>query len=335
MNIVYSSSDYYADCTGVSLYSLYENNRDNDVNVFILSCGISELNKKRLSEISSNFNRTLTIIEANDGFEEAARLYNFEKLRGSYNTYSRIILNKWLSFLDKVIVIDSDTLVTGNLREMWETDLDNFYYAAVPEVSMYGRYNYFEEEEIINIHDTYYNAGICIVNLKQWREDNIDNYLLQCITKDSKSYLNSEQSIMNKFLGDKIKRIPLKYNYYTTFHFANFSVITRIFYKKHLINQDEYIEAKTNTAIIHYCGFSYERPWFSHSKAYKKDLYLAVRKKTPWKKEKLRAWGYRESKFKYVYDGLCYLMMFIGMYNVCLKFRLVFAQRIKGLLSKQ
>ncbi len=334
MNIVYSSSDYYSECTGISLYSLYENNKKNEVDAYILSSGISEVNKKKLHDVADKFGRKLTIIEADEGFKEAAKKYDFERMRGSYNTYARIILNKWLSFLDKVIVIDSDSIVCDNLQEMWDTDIEDYFYAAVPEVSMYGKYNYFEDQDIIWEHPIYYNAGICIVNLKKWREENIDDYLIEKVKNDGKSYLNSEQSIMNKFLGDKIKRIPLKYNFYTTFHFADFSTVERIFYKKKLIDKEEYLQAKNKPAIIHYCGFSYERPWFKKSVAYKKKEYLETRQKTGWGDTQLKKWSNRESKFKNIYDIICYLLIKIHAFNLCLRFRLVFAQKMKGFLSK-
>jgi len=332
INVVYSCSDYYTECTGVSLYSLYENNKENEVRVFILGSEISEKNKRRLYSVAKTFRREIRIIDADEEFLEAAKKYNFEKLRGSYNTYSRIILNRWLSDLDKVIVIDSDTLVVGDLQSMWDVDINQYYYAAVPEVSMYGKYNYFEDADIVWKNDIYFNAGICVVNLKKWREDNIDSFLLQSVVHDSKEYLNSEQSIMNKFLGDKIRRIPLECNFYTTFHYANYEVIDGIFSKKHIIDRDEYEKAKEHPIIIHYCGFSYERPWFNHSVAYLKREYLKVRAKTPWKELPLKKWSNREQKFKYLYDVICYIMMLFKMYNLCLKFRLVFGQRIKGLI---
>lgn len=333
MNIVYSSSDYYAECTGVSLYSLYENNMNSDVDVYILSSNITEENKKRLHDIAQGFDRKLEIIDAENGFREAAKKYDFETMRGSYSTYARIILNYWLSFLDKVIVIDSDTLVTGSLQEMWDTDLADYYYGAVPEVSMYGKYNYFEDRDIIFRNPIYFNAGICIVNLKKWRDDKIDDYLAEEINKDGRSYQNSEQSIMNFFLGDKIKRIDLKYNFYTTFHFAKYSTIDRLFYRKHIIDENEYRKAKRDPGIIHYCGFPFERPWFRYSVAYEKKRYLDTRDKTGWRGKPLKKWTSRGSTLKQGYDCVAYMLMSVGVYDFCLKFRLEFAQMIKGKLK--
>ena len=335
MNVVYSSSDYYSECTGVSLYSLYNHNREIDINVFIISSDISKENQKRLHDIACIFNKSLTIIDADVSFNKAAEKYHFKKLRGSYNTYSTIILNEWLSFLDKVIVIDSDTLITGSLKGMWNLDIEDYYFAAVPETAMYGKYNYFEDEDIILENDAYFNAGICVVNLKKWREDNIDEYLLKAVKSDNRSYLTSEQSIMNKFLGNKAKAMPLQYNFYSTYHFADYDVIQKIFYKKHFFSKLEYEYAKDNPVIIHYCGFPFERPWFKINVAYRKKEYLQVRSKTPWAEMPLKKWSRRESIFKHLYDVLCYILIKCRMYNTCLKLRGVFAQKVKGILVKR
>ena len=46
MNIVYSSSDAYAVCTGISMYSLFENNKEEEtLDVYILSTDIAKDNK--------------------------------------------------------------------------------------------------------------------------------------------------------------------------------------------------------------------------------------------------------------------------------------------------
>ena len=157
MDIVYSSSDAYAICTGVSLYSLYENNKDIDIlNVHVLSTDISDINKSRLRDIAKDFGRILDIIDAKEGFIAQARKLNLPLLRGAYNTYGRVVLNTWFSHLDKVMIIDSDTMVCGSIKEAWDIDMSNFLVAAVPELAMYTKYNHFEDPNLMANVDMYY-----------------------------------------------------------------------------------------------------------------------------------------------------------------------------------
>ena len=55
MNIVYSSSDSYAEFCGISLLSLLETNKAvKNIDVFIIDNGISTKNKNRLFQIAMN-----------------------------------------------------------------------------------------------------------------------------------------------------------------------------------------------------------------------------------------------------------------------------------------
>lgn len=333
MNIVYSASDYYAECTGVSMYSLLKHNKTPDVHIYVLSAGISEENCQKLHEVAKQFDTPLDIIDAEAGFLAAAEKYHFQIMRGSYNTYARIILNQWLNFLDKVIVVDSDTLVCDDLGGLWALEMGEMLYAAVPEISMYGKYSNFDDREIVYAHEFYYNAGICMVNLKGWREARIDAMLEKVLPQDKTKFMCSEQSIMNKYFGDQFVRMPLRYNFYPTFHYVRYETLQKVFNQKTCFSYDEYLEAKEKTVIIHYCGLPYERPWFENSVSYKQELYLAERSETPWRDVPLKRWHKRGS-MKDLYDYVCYFLLRCRLYTLCLKFRLVFAQMIKGAIRR-
>ena len=219
MEIVYSSSDAYASCTGVSLYSLYLNNKDvEELNVYVLSTDISPENKERLEKTAKSFDRKITIIDAKEDFIRGAERLNLPLLRGAYNTYARVMLNTWFSHLEKIFVVDSDTMITGSLMPAWELDITDYMLAAVPEMAMYNPYNYQEDPEILSSLDLYYNMGICIVNLKRWRDKDIDQLIYDNVQKETKGFMIADQSIINKYIGKEIARLPLNYNYYTPVH---------------------------------------------------------------------------------------------------------------------
>ena len=53
MNIIYSSSDAYSELAGVSITSLFENNKNiDDIEVYIIDNGISEKNKEHFHKIA-------------------------------------------------------------------------------------------------------------------------------------------------------------------------------------------------------------------------------------------------------------------------------------------
>ena len=334
MNIVYSSSDAYAVCTGISMYSLFENNQEEKtLDVYILSTDISEANKNVLKSIATKFDRRLVFIEAKNDFERVAKQFQLPLMRGSYNCYSRIILNTWFSHLDKVIVIDSDTMVCGSIKKAWNLDMSESYFAIAPEIAAYGNFEVTEDPKVIEMHDCYYNTGICVANLKKWRDDNADEKLRRCIANENEPIKVADQTIINKYFNDKILRLPLEYNYYTPVHNVSYDLICSIFSKKNVFTKDEFQKAAENPVIIHYFGHSYERPWFKYSVALKKKDYLRIKSSTLWGDLPLDRWRSSGSTIFTIYDLICYILLCLNLYSVCLKFRYVWGQKIKRIIS--
>lgn len=336
MDVVYSSSDAYSCCTGVSLFSLYLNNKDiKELNVHILSTDISDNNKQKLKEVANEFHRELDIIDAKQDFIDEANRLHLQLLRGAYNTYSRVVLNRWFSHLDKIMVIDSDTMVCGSIKEAWDLNIEQYMLAAVPELAIYSESSHLEDPGLVNSIPLYYNMGICVVNLKKWREDDIESLIVSSIESERPVFKIADQSIINKYVGNQITRLPLKFNYYSTVHNISYKTINSVFDKKILFTEKEYIESANAPAIIHYFGHSFERPWFKNSIALRKEEYLRIREATPWRNTPLSKWRKGEGAIFRIYDIVCYLLCLWGFYTISLKFRYIWGQRIKEFLHKE
>lgn len=50
MYIVYASDDNFSDIMGVSILSLFENNKDENINIYILDSNISKDNKDKIGK---------------------------------------------------------------------------------------------------------------------------------------------------------------------------------------------------------------------------------------------------------------------------------------------
>ena len=188
INIAYSSSNAYAKCTGVSILSLLENNKEIEIlKVYLFATDITDQYKKSLYEICENFNRELIIIDIKQQIELVAKEYNLKPLRGGYNTYVRLFCSVWLE-LDRVLFIDSDTLVVGSIEGYYNVTLEANLIAAVPEAGVYGRITSVEDVQIVNMCDKYINAGIMLINLKQWRYENTNKLIADKIKKYDKHF---------------------------------------------------------------------------------------------------------------------------------------------------
>jgi lipopolysaccharide biosynthesis glycosyltransferase len=116
----------------------------------------------------------------NDKIEEI-RVDNFEKIKNNkingnshwtYMILTRCYFTELLPNVDKLIYLDLDIWIQDNLQELWDLDLSNYAFAAVPEIKELG---YGNHPQIF--YDTlpfYCNSGVMVMNLKFIREHKLD-----------------------------------------------------------------------------------------------------------------------------------------------------------------
>lgn len=113
----------------------------------------------------------------------------------TYMSMMRCVMTKYFSDLDRILWLDVDTLVLKNIDELWDLDMDNYYYAGVLEPWKM---------------EPYINTGVLMANLKKLREDNAEDILVE--TLNTKQMKFPDQDCINEFYGDKILHIPSIYN---------------------------------------------------------------------------------------------------------------------------
>jgi lipopolysaccharide biosynthesis glycosyltransferase len=100
--------------------------------------------------------------------------------------------------LDKILTLDNDTVVNENISELWDLDLADYYLAAVEETALTQR------------EGSYFNMGVAMLNLKKWREEQIDDKLIAALNKYWYRY--KEQDCFNEFFRGHVLILPSDYN---------------------------------------------------------------------------------------------------------------------------
>ena len=101
---------------------------------------------------------------------------------------------------DKVVYLDCDTVICENLKPLWNTDLTGKWLAWCPEhLGMWHPYG-----------PKYYNGGVAVYNLKQMREDNFTQKIVEMLNTQPFRFV--DQDAMNKIAQDKCVDIPVRYN---------------------------------------------------------------------------------------------------------------------------
>lgn len=119
----------------------------------------------------------------------------------TYLSLMRVCYTKLFPNLDKILQLDVDTIVTDSLEDLWNTDISDSYFAAVPErLSEWNPYDC----------ETYYNVGVCLFNLKKLREDKMDDKLINFLDNFWAKYI--DQDAVNKFCSDEAVELPVRFN---------------------------------------------------------------------------------------------------------------------------
>ncbi len=168
--IFYACDDNFVKYTIVSLRSMMENaSKDYYYCIYVLHTGITSGMMKNMYALENDHFEIF--------FQDVSHYLKSisEKLpiRDYYSktTYYRFFIAEMFPEYEKAIYIDSDTIVQGDISELYMTDIGDSYLGACHEQAMvqvdeYGTY----VETVIGIsRHNYFNAGILLINCKEFR----------------------------------------------------------------------------------------------------------------------------------------------------------------------
>lgn len=261
--IVISGDDNIFFTIAVVIVSLAENaNADTFYDIQCLCAGdVTDENKKKLELLKNRYsNFSLTFHDLKDTFKDIITTDNYHV---NYVSAYKMLIPSMFPQYDKVLYLDTDILVRGDLTEFYNFDLEDNYLAGVPvfvNIIPPNMNKYFTELLEIPNMDFYINAGVMLMNLKKIREDNIDKKWISLLGSYEKSV---DQHIINKVCYGKTRFVSLKWN--VCFSALQFYLTNELsaFYSIR-----EYKQAFDNPTIFHWTGefkpWKYEDTFLAH-----------------------------------------------------------------------
>ena len=306
MNVVYYSSDYFSEMCGVAITSLCENNREEDeITIYVVESKISEENKQRLKNITDRYSRKLVFIPRPTQEEVYPGIST-----NLGNTYARMALGELLPpEVDRVLSLDSDTLVLDSLGKMYRTEFAEDEFVA----GVYDCVGKAIQSDVLHCPEDlkYCNAGMYLIDLKKWRARNIGKQLLDLVLEnaDGKHIMYFlEQDLMNLAFYGHLKLLHPRYNMLTSIYYFNYDEVIRMKRPVRYYSRKVVEEGKTRPALVHAttCFYFRKRMWVSGSDHPYYRKYLQYRQMTEWKndpeKSDDRNWKKR------LYGGFWHLM---------------------------
>lgn len=209
IDLAFAVSGQYAYYVGIVIFSIIKNT-NSFVRCHVLHNGLNNEQLNNLDILASNFNNLeINLLNVNN---EKIKKIKTAKDNFPETAYYRLILDKLLPNLKKVVYLDADIVVENDIKNLWDFDIDDYYLAACREVDIHSRVSWYLDK--LNLQDhPYFNSGVLIMNLEKIREDNISDKLLELAIEKSSYMLFGDQDILNIFFKNNVKLFEAKYNF--------------------------------------------------------------------------------------------------------------------------
>ncbi|WP_346966200.1 DUF4422 domain-containing protein [Bifidobacterium angulatum] len=259
--VVFAADNNYVPQLTTTIYSAMKNaSPDRYYDVTVLQRDIDWHNQQRMRDFFSQFTnmnlRFANVERLMSGYELST---NNEHI--SVETYYRFLIQQALPFYNKVLYLDSDIIIPGDIAKLYDTELGDTLLAAIHDIDFLGNLNVKHGKrmeyakgilKMKNPYD-YFQAGVLVLNTKAMREQYT---IKQWLTYASNTaYIYNDQDVLNICCEGKVTYLPWEWN---VVHDCG-GRVGNLFVQAPNDMYDTYMQSRSNPQIIHYAG--YQKPW--------------------------------------------------------------------------
>ena len=211
--IFFSTDDNYLPYLDVAIASLIENaSKDFQYRLIVLNTGLSP---EGVAKVKQN-ERSGFVIDFVDISKDVKKINS--RLKNVYHfsivTYYRLFIASLFPQYDKIVYIDCDLVVLGDISELYHVDLGENILGAAPEqfVRSTDEFRRYAEIALGVDPDKYVNAGVLVINLKEFRNNQIEEKFIHLITEYDFDLLDPDQAYLNYLCQGKIYELPNGWN---------------------------------------------------------------------------------------------------------------------------
>lgn len=254
--IFFAIDDGYIPFLAVAIKSLIENaSKEYEYIIKVLHTNVKEKNVRKIKKFETE-NVNIEFVNLSYYIKKVQdKLYTRDYYTNT--TYFRMFLPELYPQYDKVLYLDSDIVVLGDISQLYNTEIGTNLVAAVPDdIIQYNKVFQEYAEKVVGVvkYQNYFNAGILLMNLDQLRKFNFQDkflYLLGTV----KFSVAQDQDYLNRLCKGRVTLINSQWDV--------MPVVNR------KINKED-------IKIIHY-NFAY-KPWRFEDVQYKEYFWEYARK---------------------------------------------------------
>jgi lipopolysaccharide biosynthesis glycosyltransferase len=202
INIVFAVNNKYIDLLSVALRTLLKHNNKNLV-INIIYSKLSPKNISYLEGICICSNVQIKFFQVNasdfDGLPERGHL--------KVEAYYRMAIPDLIK-ADKILYLDCDIMVNGDLEALYSVDLTNLPLAAVMD-PVFQPIN----ELGMEVNSTYFNTGVMLINSSYWREKKISKRALAYLYTNPEKITYADQCALNAVVNGNYLSLSKDFNF--------------------------------------------------------------------------------------------------------------------------
>lgn len=276
MDVLFCADSNYFQHLAAAAVSLLENTRWPRVHIHVLSCDADGASEKKLRETLDRYPAArLSLVRVDD-----ARLGTlFVDKHLTKESYLRFLAPDLLpSTVSKVIYLDCDLVVLGDVAELWEVDLGSAPLAAAADLDWaFGGVEARLTKLGLRPGHRYFNAGVLVINLDHWRREGVSERLFRFAADSGSALAYHDQDALNVVLQGQVKLLERRWNIQTLWYSL---FVRRTFPQEFAATR----EARAHPAIVHFS--TAQKPWKFRAWTWRRGLYFRYLSRTAWRAER-------------------------------------------------
>lgn len=258
MNICYviNNNKKFIHVLKVSIASVLKNNI-RKINFYILYDGLTKEDKESIKLVINNTNSEISFIDVSSYLNSIHLNTEWSNI-----VNVRLFLRELLpSDVEKILYLDSDTLVIDTLDDLYDTDITDKAVAVVADTVK----DTFKKKLGLREDDVYFNSGVILINVKRYSYFLSMAEINETIEKYGRHIKYPDQDLLNCCFvkHNEYVLLSLRYNVLPPYFMFEYQWLIKYKESKYWkYTENEYKSAIENPSIIHFAGsFCYSRPW--------------------------------------------------------------------------
>ena len=241
--------------------SAFDSNPKTSLTFHCITRDIPEKEKLLIADYLENNNSTVNFYKVDEQLISNFVTMNHWSTTVYYKIFFPLIVSEEV---DRILYLDTDTLIVNSLNEWYHLDMQGYPLAVVKD--MHVRKQVFSD---LHEREDYFNSGVMLIDVKKWNTLKISQETFHFLSHYPERIIYVDQDALNVVLEKKYLLVSERFNYTYTHLMADAS-------------GNELKKILKNLVIIH---FTLSRPWHFLCQNRFRNLYSFYLRKSPKKGE--------------------------------------------------